>query len=493
MRRVAMASVGIAVLGVGIQASAETETCMLELEQGVVAPWQGSCWDGKAYGEGVAQLPNGIYRGSAEDGRAHGHGRLTLKDGGSYMGEWSRGNPHGKGRMVDAEGDGYEGEFVDGKPRGQGTGWSPEGGIHAGEWDDGNPVGRNDAVPTDPWGDGSHGEGGTAGDAPAPVTAAAGCRLDVGGEFLDWSGPCRDGMAFGEGQATAPDGSTYVGSALNGKPHGFGTVNAAGDYYQGEYRDGVPHGKGVVRGNGGQYYRAEFRNGYQASARNPVEGVAAGDPWADSADEEVAGVRGTASTSDPWANDTGSAVDDPWAPESTGEDPWALDDAVPAPGSSGNDPLDGRVPSEPVTDDFDYAAALKALDGADGIVRSALPENDYTARLTELERREAERRATEIAREAAEAWREPDYSYQSEPDDYYESESSDSTLLGGGEAGQQAFEEMLQGNIPSMGQQYEPGGNSGSDDGDYWRSTYDPNRSSGPSGDCGRWSCGSIQ
>ena len=481
MRHVVMASVGAAVLGVGIHAGAAAETCMLELEQGVVAPWQGSCWDGKAYGEGVAHFPNGTYRGSAEDGRAHGHGRLTLQDGGSYVGEWSLGNQHGQGRLVDAEGDSYEGEIVDGKPQGHGTGWSPEGGAHTGRWDDGNPVGWSGTDPADPWDDGSQGEGDTWGDAPAPVTAVAGCRLDVGGEVLDWSGSCRDGKAFGEGQATAPDGSTYVGFALNGRPHGFGTVNAAGDYYQGEYRNGVPHGKGIVRADG-KYYRAEFRDGYQHSDRIPMEGVAAADPWADYADEGVAGVQGTAGTSDPWANEGGLAVDDPSAPENTGEDPWVSDDATPVPGSSGYDPLDERVPSEPVTDDFDYAAALEALDGADGIVRSALPEDDYTAKLTDLERLEAERRATEIAREAdlraeqlreeiaaqqaeerrakheaeqasqraalereaVEAWREPDESYDSEPDDYYESEPSDSTLFGGGEAGQQAFEQMLE-------------------------------------------------
>ena len=459
--------------------SAIADGCMLELDQDVVVPWEGPCQDGKAHGTGVAKLRNGTYRGSAEDGRAHGHGRLTLQDGGSYVGDWYRGKRHGKGRAVDAEGDAYEGEFVDGRPHGQGAGWSPEGGAHTGEFADGDPIGRDEgATAEDPWearDDGSQGTGGTTPDAPAPVTAVAKCQLDIGGELLDWSGPCREGKAYGEGKATASDGSTYAGSALAGKPHGFGTVNATDGYYQGEYRNGVPHGKGVVRGPDGRYYRGEFREGHQHGGLVPMEGVAGADPWVDHTDADTVEGRAAADVSDPWADN------DPWAPESTEEDPWAPADAVS--GAAQDDHLDERMPPEPAPDEFDYTHALRALDGADGIVRSALPEDDYTAKLTELERLEAERRATERAREterqaeqlreeirarqaaerraqheaekasrraalereAEEAWRESDDSYES-----YQSEPSDDTLFGGGDAGQQAFEEMLQGNIPSM-------------------------------------------
>lgn len=225
------------------------------------------------------------------------------------------------------------------------------------------------------------------------------------------------------------------------------------------------------------------------------------------AGDGATGARTAAIGSDPWADDRRSRVADPWAPEGKEEDPWAPDDAGPGPGTAGNDPPDGRVPTDP-GDDFDYVAALRALDGADGTVRWGLSEGNYTAKLTELERREAERRATEIAREAerraqqlreevaarqaeerrarrdaeqasrraalergaAEAWR--------ESNDAYQSPRSDSTLFGGGEAGQRAFNEMLQGTIPSMGrrrageQHYEPGWGSGSDDGENWRTCY---------------------
>ena len=179
---------------------------------------------------------------------------------------------------------------------------------------------------------------------------------------------------------------------------------------------------------------------------------------------------------DPWADDYGTTADDPWAPEPAEDDPWGPDDAVPAARSGGNGALTRRDPAGPVTDDFDYNAALRALDGADDMDRRALPEDDYTARLHELERREAARREAEFAREAerqaerrreevaarraaerrarqeaeeasrraaleretVEDWQESDDSYET-----YESGSSDDTLFGGGEAGQQAFEEML--------------------------------------------------
>ena len=464
---------------------ANAEDCMLELGDGVRAAWQGQCRDGRAHGEGIANLPNGTYRGAAKDGRADGHGRLTLDDGGSYVGEWARGKRHGRGLAIDAEGDRHEGEFADGRPHGQGTGWSPEGGRFTGVWEHGRPVeGTYGGDSPDPWvpeEDGAPGPG----DPPAGAStqAAARCKLDVGGALLDWSGPCQDGMAIGEGTATARDGATYAGSALNGKPDGFGTVDGPGYYYQGEYRNGVPHGSGIVRGPDGQYHRAEFRDGYQHDDSNPVEGAAAGNPWADWEDDASAAAPGPADGAYPWRDDAGTAVDDPWAPADPVEDPWERDGAATGPVTGGADPVVEQVPSVPDASDFDYSAALDALEDTGATVHGALPADDYTARLSEIEHfevelraaeeaREAERRAelqreeeraryeaeqasrrAALEREAVDSWRETDDSYAYEPaydTDEYESDSSDSTLFGGGAVGQQAFEELLRGNIPSI-------------------------------------------
>ena len=485
--------------------SATAEDCVLELGDGVQGTWQGECRDGRAHGEGIANLPNGTYRGSAEDGRAHGHGRLKLDDGGSYVGEWARGKQHGRGLAIDAEGDRHEGEFADGRPHGQGTGWSPEGGSFTGVWEHGRPVeGTYGGESPDPWAaqdDGAPGPGDP--QAGAPTQAVVRCKLDIGGELLDWSGPCQDGMATGEGTATASDGGTYVGSALNGRPDGFGTVDGPGYYYQGEYRDGVPHGSGIVRGPDGQYLRAEFRDGYQHGESAPVAGAAAGDPWADWEDDAAAAAPGPADGADPWRDDAGTAVDDPWAPADPAEDPWARDDAAAGPATGGANPVVEQVPSVPAASDFDYSAALDALEDTGETGHDALPEDDYAARLSAIEHLEAEHRAAEEAREAerraellreeeqaryeaeqaerraaleresAESWSESGDSYEYDSydstydTDEYESDSSDSTLFGGGAAGQQAFEEMLQGNIPSIydtGPSYDPGGSTYSDD-----------------------------
>ena len=238
---------------------------------------------------------------------------------------------------------------------------------------------------------------------------------------------------------------------------------------------------------------------------------------------------------DPWADDYGTAADDPWAPEAAEDDPWALDDAGPAARPADDGRLTGRDQAAPGTGDFDYNAALRALDGTDGMDRRALPEDDYTAKLEELERREAARRAAEIAREAerqaerlrqevaarraaerrarqeaeeasrraalereaAEDWRVPDDSYETDSYEPYGSDSSDDTLFSGDDDARQAFEDMLQGNIPSMGQEYEPSGTSGTYDGDYWRSGPASGRSRGGT-DCvrgasGRCRVGSLQ
>jgi len=504
--RILLGTVVAACLSVG---SANAEDCMLELGDGVRGAWQGQCRNGRAHGEGIANFPNGTYRGSAEDGRAHGHGRLNLDDGGSYVGEWARGKRHGRGLAIDAEGDRHEGEFANGRPHGHGTGWSPEGGSFTGVWEHGRPVeGTYGGESPDPWApedDGAPGPGDP--HAGAPTQAAVRCKLDVGGELLDWSGPCQDGMAIGEGTATARDGATYVGSALNGKPDGFGTVDGPGYYYQGEYRNGVPHGSGIVRGPDGQYHRAEFRDGYQHNESTPVAGAAAGDPWADWEDDAAAAAA--ADGGDSWRDDAASAVDDPWAPADSGQDPWARDGAVAGPAVGDVDPFVERVSSVPDASDFDYSAALDALEDTGETVYDALPADDYAARLSEIEHLEAEHRAAEEAREAerraklereeeraryeaeqaerhaaleresAESWSESDdsYTYDSayDTDEYesdydtgeYESDSSDSTLFGGGAAGQQAFEEMLQGNIPSIydtAPSYDPGGSTYSDD-----------------------------
>ena len=120
------------------------------------------------------------------------------------------------------------------------------------------------------------------------------------------------------------------------------------------------------------------------------------------AGDGATGAQTAAIGSDPWADDRGSRVADPWAPEGTEEDPWAPDDAGPGPGTAGDDPPDGRVPSEPGDDardsdaspDGGYAAALAELTNngaASSGYGSTASAGGYQAALGRLEE-EADRR-----------------------------------------------------------------------------------------------------
>jgi len=58
------------------------------------------------------------------------------------------------------------------------------------------------------------------------------------------------------------DGSLYVGTVYNDKPHGTGRfVFEDGSMYIGEVREGEPHGKGTFFWPSGSKYTGEFRNG----------------------------------------------------------------------------------------------------------------------------------------------------------------------------------------------------------------------------------------
>ena len=391
-----LAGLGVVFLWAGTPANADTdadtapEGCTLEVAGGVTDAWVGDCENGKADGEGFAILQNGTYAGSAADGRADGNGRLTYTGGGRYEGDWVRGKQHGRGSLVDADGDRYDGEFANGLPHGQGSGSTPGGGHHVGEWRYGEPVLEPEDADVAAVAEPAAAE--TAGsDWDSTTGVGRDCKLQMAGEALDWSGDCRDGKAYGEGTAGTADGSaTYSGHAEGGRPHGFGTVTTSGGgYYQGGFRHGLHHGEATFRGPDGRLYRATFRDGRQAGDAVPMDGVAAAGPWEEQADTGTTPSPGGAAGSgdDPWAQ---SDWEDP--------DPWGRDTT--AAGSEAGGP---SVPGGHAgVDDFDYDEALKALDGKDGIVRSAIP-TEYEDALKDLDRKErleAERRKSEIAREA---------------------------------------------------------------------------------------------
>ncbi|MCY4384585.1 MAG: hypothetical protein OXE44_15720 [Nitrospinae bacterium] len=361
--------------------AARAEECYLELRGGIGA-WKGPCKDGKAYGTGVATFPNGTYAGSAQDGRAHGRGKWRLEDGLYLEGEFRHGDVHGRHVGKDSEGIRITGELQmgdDGKRHliflrddRQADDDIPAQDVASSRLENADKASEANAASGDAATPGAKNEVESArraesapdpSDSPVveaspPAGALArtpvreepdahNCRLEADGEFFDWSGPCRDGRAHGNGQATAPDGMAYTGSAKDGKPHGHGTVTSASGQmlYQGGYRDGVPHGRGTFLDEDGRYYVSDFEGGQEVGERMPAQGFAS----------------------------------DESGPENAGDtDVLAEEAALPGVDEDGNQKGDDG-----------YEAAVDALDGGDGVVRPAMPDDDYDAKLTELERREA--------------------------------------------------------------------------------------------------------
>ena len=75
---------------------------------------------------------------------------------------------------------------------------------------------------------------------------------------------------YSKGKIIMPDGDTYEGDLLDGKPHGKGTLTSklsAGTIYEGDWVDGKRHGKGIIkeRKNGKVLYKGDFVNGYRSN------------------------------------------------------------------------------------------------------------------------------------------------------------------------------------------------------------------------------------
>ena len=324
-----------------------------------------------------ARKVSGAWWGSCEGDKAYGYGAAEFADGGTYLGDAQGGRAHGSGKVVDAQGDRYEGGFADGRRHGIGTASSPEGGRVTGRWDRGKLVKVSEST-VSPESEEAH-SGGTGAqdgavteDADRAAASAAGCKLQFGGRSVDWRGPCKDGMAQGEGRATASDGSAYAGSARNGKPDGHGTIHAPdGGYYQGGFRNGLHHGWATLRTADGRTWRAEFRDGEQVGKSILMEGVAGNDRWKDA-----------------WKEETGQS-------DLRGQENGTTSDS----GAAEADLAGSRPSDSDQGGDADYRAALESLEGGDRVVRVAIPD-EYTAELTELERQAAERRAAEMENES---------------------------------------------------------------------------------------------
>ena len=381
---------------------ARADSCEVKLENNSVGVWQGQCRDGMPYGEGKLTYGGKTYEGVAEE-EQNGLVRFRLDDDGREAGDRPSGQRRdgnepqrqatGQGSQPGSGGSALAGGDRD-KPAEDAEAGTPPpsdaaretdefrednaaGGDNADSRDRGEPAEEEDA-----WAPPASADRSPEPTAPVGAvterpsgggnTAAAPCKLDVKGKLHDWSGACSsDGKAYGQGSATAPDGTTYTGSAENGKRHGYGTVTTPdGGWFQGDYRDGVAHGDGTFRAPDGKYYKARFENGEQVGERVPVEYASLGEGEPD----DAGNTGGGAADSERWNDSTGSVEDESWDPGA------AADGSDPAPAG------DGSGAGDPA-----YVAALEKLEGR-GNTGSAASDDEYVAAIGQLERREAARR-----------------------------------------------------------------------------------------------------
>ena len=80
-------------------------------------------------------------------------------------------------------------------------------------------------------------------------------------EGIKYTGEALDGLPHGKGTMTYPDGQVYVGEFKDGNCHGQGTMtNPNGSSYVGEFKNNKMHGQGTEIMLDGAKYVGEFKN-----------------------------------------------------------------------------------------------------------------------------------------------------------------------------------------------------------------------------------------
>lgn len=192
--------------------------------------------DNKFHGEGTMTYPNkDEYRGLWEAGLRQGKGEIRFVNGNFYKGDFNEDAQTGIGTMVYADGSRYEGEWVHNKRHGRGTLYYRDGQRLTGQW-------HEDQYLVEDW-----------------------AQLAFVGDTSRLRDCNRIPCTAGSGKFLYPDGSKYVGTFQNGKPHGQGSVfYLNGDRYDGAWMNDRPNGQGVMHYATGKSLGAVWRHGQAA-------------------------------------------------------------------------------------------------------------------------------------------------------------------------------------------------------------------------------------
>jgi hypothetical protein len=144
---------------------------------------------------------------------------------------------------------------------------------------------------------GAFGQAGPAGTLVADPHS--GCKVwnphPVGGETVDWSGSCVDGLAQGpgslqwmrdgrvmekddgewnQGRQTGPgtqdwNSGRYQGELAGGEPSGQGVMTLQRARYEGAFRDGKPNGRGTVTNLEG-VFKGIWKDGCLADGKRKI-------------------------------------------------------------------------------------------------------------------------------------------------------------------------------------------------------------------------------
>ncbi|MEM9259171.1 MAG: caspase family protein [Bacteroidota bacterium] len=280
---------------------------------GIVFGQQGTCVRGNCLdGKGIMRMPDGTtYDGDFRKGKFNGFGVLKYRNGAIYVGNWRNSLQEGKGRMTEADGLSYFGMFHQGKRHGEGTVTFKNTNKITARWAFGKINGQANFT----FANGDYYEGQMVGTQIAGEGAmqyvtgdryigqwqgnqrqGVGTMIFEDGTQLkgnwdqdqfqaDWSqlgfqgsktaiANCSSGCKDGNGKYQFPNGTTFYGQIINGRPGSKGSVEYTnGNVYHGGFNGLEPEGLGIMYYADGQMLGGLWRNGrlyrrlYQATGR----------------------------------------------------------------------------------------------------------------------------------------------------------------------------------------------------------------------------------